>query len=331
MPDFTVLVHPNAYAASVAITMDVLHAAELLASRFQLPKPSWRIVSPEGGTVALSGGLQLMTRRMAVGAKKAGSKDNSIWVVPGLGIANPTELPERLASKSAQRAALALKRHFTAGGHVAASCSAVFLLQAAGLLLGRRVTTSWWLAQELRRVEPTCVVDADRMVIRDGPLTTAGAALAQSDLMLSLLRQRFGNALAEMVGKVLLLDGRQVQSTYVIPALQAAGNTLIERLIESINQKIESALSDTLSVATLAKEFAMSQRTLARKVQAATGQGPLALIQSVRLNRARTLIENSRLSIEQVAQQVGYEDATALRRLMRKASGVNPSRFRRLS
>ncbi len=80
-----------------------------------------------------------------------------------------------------------LARHVAAGGTVAASCSAVFLLQAAGLLRERRATTSWWLAQELRRLQPDCTVDADRMVVSDGPVTTAGAAFAQTDLMLHLL------------------------------------------------------------------------------------------------------------------------------------------------
>lgn len=32
--------------------------------------------------------------------------------------------------------------------------------------------------------------------------------------------------------------------------------------------------------------------------------------------------------IERVAEQVGYEDATALRRMMRKAAGANPGRYR---
>jgi transcriptional regulator GlxA family with amidase domain len=81
-------------------------------------------------------------------------------------------------------------------------------------------------------------------------------------------------------------------------------------------------------VAQLADELAMSSRTLARHVRAATGRGPLALVQGVRLNRARHLIESSRLTIAQVAERVGYEDATALRRLMRKAAGAAPSRFR---
>jgi transcriptional regulator GlxA family with amidase domain len=163
------------------------------------------------------------------------------------------------------------------------------------------------------------------MVVRDGPLTTAGAAFGQGDLMLSLFRARFSTALAEAVSKFLLVDGRQAQSPYVVPSMLADGSALIRRL----TQRIESALPHLPSIAALAREFAMSQRTLSRHVRSATGQGPSALVQSVRLNRAKMLIESSRMTIDEVAEHVGYQDATALRRLMRKITGANPSQFRR--
>jgi len=34
------------------------------------------------------------------------------------------------------------------------------------------------------------------------------------------------------------------------------------------------------------------------------------------------------MTIEQVAVAVGYQDATALRRMMKRFAGANPSRFR---
>lgn len=320
MRDFTVVILPGAYASSVAVTLDVLDAASALAPRIKLPRPAWRVMSPLGGAVALSGGLELKTAALPVRPRA----DTSTWIIPGLGVGSPAALANRLARDDARRAIESVKRHAAHGGALAASCSAVFLLQAAGVLRQRRVTTSWWLAPELRRIEPQCTVDADRMVCADGPVSTAGAAFAQADLMLHLLRIRFGSTLADAVGRVLLIDGRQAQSPFVVPAMLAGGNELIRRL----TQRIESALPQPPSVAALAAEFAMSQRTLARHVRAATGLGALALVQSVRLNRARMLIESSRMTIEQVAAQVGYEDATALRRLMRKAAGAAPSRFR---
>jgi len=320
MHDFSVLVLPGAYASSVANTLDILGTAAVLAPRLRLPRPRWRLLSPQGGDVALSSGMRIGTRALP---GRAGT-DASTWIVPGLGVDNPPELAARLARDDAALAIAALRRHGARGGAVAASCSAVFLLQAGGLLRGRRVTTSWWLASELRRLQPDCVVDADRMVCADGPVSSAGAAFAQSDLMLHLLRSRFGTALADMVGKVLLIDGRQAQAPFVVPSMLSNGNELVRRL----TQRIEAALPRPPSVAALAEEFAMSPRTLARHVRAATGTGALALVQSVRLNRARALIESSRMTIEQVAAQVGYEDATALRRLMRRSAGATPSRFR---
>jgi transcriptional regulator GlxA family with amidase domain len=320
MNDFTVLVLPGAFAASVAATLDVLQAASSVAPRMKLARPSWRVISPGGGSVPLSSGMCIE----AAALPRRHRADAATWIIPGLGLDNARAVATGLAGADAQRAIKAVAAHAARGGHVAASCSAVFLLQAAGLLVGRRVTTSWWMAAELRRLEPRCTVDADRMVCADGPVSTAGAAFAQTDLMLHLLRTQFGVGLADAVGRILLIDGRQAQSPFVVPAMLSNGNELVARLMA----RIESALPHPPSVEVLAGEFAMSQRTLSRRVREATGQSTMALVQSVRLHRARMLIESSRMSIERVAAQVGYQDATALRRLMRKSAGANPSRYR---
>ena len=320
MHDFTVLVLPGAYASSVAVTLDMLEAAATLAPRARTPRPTWRVLSPDGGDVGLGAGLRLASGRMPARART----DASTWIIPGLGIDSPAAIADRLTGDDARGAVAAVRRHAARGGVVAASCSAVFLLQAAGLLAGRRATTSWWLASALAQLEPRCAVDADRMVCVDGAVTTAGAALAQSDLMLHLLRTRFGVALADVVSKALLIDGRQAQAPFAVPTMMASGSELVRRL----TLRVEEALPRPPSVTALAGELAMSSRTLARHVRAATGRGPLALVQSVRLNRARQLIESSRMTIAQVAESVGYEDATALRRLMRKAAGAAPSQFR---
>ena len=62
--------------------------------------------------------------------------------------------------------------------------------------------------------------------------------------------------------------------------------------------------------------------------QFGTGHGPLHLIRSVQLNRARALLENSRYSVEAVAEQVGYGDPTALRRLLRQRLNATPRQLR---
>lgn len=318
--DFTILVLKGAYPTSVAVTLDILTAAAAMASRVGVAAPRWRLVSVEGGCVALGSGMSIVTAKMA----RRSPADSSIWVVPGLGLDGTQAIQARFEQEDVKAAVALLRRHAHRGGSVAASCSAVFLLQRAGLLAGRRATTSWWLAAALARMESGCSVNADRMVCADGPVVTAGAAFAQTDLMLHLLRSRFGSALADAVARVLLIDGRQAQAPFIIPEVLANGDELIGRLAS----RIEQSLPNPPSTALLAKELCMSERTLLRHVQRATGKGTLALVQSVRIRRARVLLESTRMTVEQVAAEVGYQDATALRRLMRKVAGANPSRFR---
>lgn len=319
MYDFTVLVLPGAWASGVATTLDMLSAAATLATRVGVAAPRWRVYGTAGGATPLSSGLSVN----APSLPKRARADDSVWIVPGLNTRSVDTVTARMREANALQAIAALKaqRH---GGGIAASCSAVFLLQAAGLLAERTVTTSWWLAAHLKQLEPTANVDANRMVISDGRLITAGAANAQSDLMLHLLSTRFGTALADAVSRALLIDARSAQAPFIVASMLANGNELVARL----TQRIEAALPDAPSIAELAAQFCMSERTLSRHVQSATGRSPLALLQSIRLGKARALLERSRLSVEQIAERVGYSDATALRRMMRRMTGVTPRQFR---
>jgi transcriptional regulator GlxA family with amidase domain len=320
MHDFTILALSGASASSVALTVDILSAAETMAPRVGTARPTWQVRSVVPGPIRLGNGMSIEAKPLARKIKP----DTSTWVIPGLATTSTAAVDARLALPDALLATKALRAHARAGGTVAASCSGVFLLQAAELLRDTEVTTTWWLAAHLQRLEPQCTVDANRLVIADGAVWTAGAALAQTDLMLQLIRVRFGAVLADAVSRVLLIDGREAQSPFIVPSMLANGNSFVADL----SKRISAALPRTTTVASLAAELSLTERTLARRVKAATGSSPSALIQLVRLNRARQLLENSRLSVAQVAEQVGYGDPTALRRLMRRVMGASPRQFR---
>ena len=320
MYDFTILVLEGSFSSSVASTLDILSTAARLAPRHGVAPPTWQVCSVEGGTVALQSGISVNTSKLP----RRFASGTPMWVVPGLGLDTPSAIQRRFVLDDARLAIAALRKYVQAGGAVSASCSGVFLLQAAGLLKDKRATTTWWLAPELKRIEPTCQVDAHRMVCDDGGVITAGAAFAQTDLMLHLLRKLCGSALVDAISRVLLLDGREAQAPFIVPEAFSNGDDLIGRLAA----RIEAALPSPPKIGELAQEFCMSERTLSRHVQKATGKSTLALVQSVKQRRARALLASSRMTVEQVAAAVGYQDATALRRLMQRVAGANPSRFR---
>lgn len=319
MLDFTILVMEGAFASGVTVTLDVLTVAAGLAGKAAATAPRWRVCSLKGGPVHLQNGVVVETAKLT--KTQAGQ---SVWVIPGLNLRTPQDIFDRLGQEDAVRLQKALVRHVGQGGRIAATCSAVFLLQAAGLLTGKRATTTWWLGPVLQKLAPDCQVDIDRMICVDGAITTAGAAFAQMDLMLHLLREHTSPRLAELVSKVLLIDGREVQAQFMVPEVWASGSDLVGRIAD----KVHATLPNVMTVGELAREFCMSERTLSRHVHKATGQTTVALIQSVRLRHARRLLESSRLTVDQVASAVGYQDATSLRKAMRSRIGANPSRFR---
>jgi transcriptional regulator GlxA family with amidase domain len=320
MPIFNVLVLQGAYASSVALTIDILSAAASLAPSLKLAAPQYKLYSAEGGDVVLSNGMRLPTQSFA----RLRRQKATHWLVPGIGISSARQAEKRLAEPDALAAAALLAKAAQADASICASCSAVLLLQQAGLLKGKRVTTAWWLAPLLQQLEPQCRLDTNRMIITDGRLVTAGAALAQTDLMLHLLREHFGIKLADAVARVLLIDIRQSQAPFIVPSAYASGSDLVAQL----SKRFEEALPSPPSMQALAQELCVSERTLSRHIRAATGRNPLALLQSIRIHKAQALLQNSRLSVDDIAARVGYQDATALRRLLKSTMQSTPRQIR---
>ena len=73
----------------------------------------------------------------------------------------------------------------------------------------------------------------------------------------------------------------------------------------------------------------LAERTFKRRFRAATGMSPLDYVHTVRIEESKQALETTDVSIETVAQEVGYEDASFFRRLFRREVGVSPGQYRR--
>jgi transcriptional regulator GlxA family with amidase domain len=321
---FTILLLENAFASSVAISLDMLATAVLMANRLGIEKPTWQLVSPHGGIVSLSNGLSIPTVKLPSRKRSPTNPDESIWIIPGLGVTSAHAIEERMTQLDSLQAAAAIKEHYRRGGLVAASCSAVFLLALANILHGKSVTTTWWLASQLRLAYREIKVDSQQLLIEDGNVVTAGASSAHGDLMLYLLAKHIGPKLAQAVANVLLIDTRTKQSLYAIPSVLAG----VDPLISKISKYVETSLPNIPPLKEIAQAHFLTERTMARRVVAATGLPPSSLIQQVRLAKAKHLLESTRLAVEQIAEQVGYADATALRRMLKKVTDSTPRQMR---
>ncbi|RQS26485.1 MULTISPECIES: AraC family transcriptional regulator [unclassified Burkholderia] len=94
-------------------------------------------------------------------------------------------------------------------------------------------------------------------------------------------------------------------------------------LIESVERIIRRDLRNAPTLQTVAAQLCMSERTLRRKL-AHYGLPYQSILDSVRERRALTLLQNSRLSIEEVSYEVGFSDSHNFRRAFKRWTGHGP-------
>jgi transcriptional regulator GlxA family with amidase domain len=208
-----------------------------------------------------------------------------------------------------------------------AVCTGAFLVGAAGLIDGRNVTTHWSYAAELSSHFPSAHVDSDRIFIRDGPLFTSAGVSACIDLALALIEEDHGRDLAVSVARYMVMYLRRPggQSQYSVPlTAQARARSPIAR----VQARILDHPEEELSLTALAKHAAMSPRNLSRVFRSETGMSPAAYVEQVRIDKARRLLEETSLPLDQVAKQSGLGTAALARRAFLRRLGISLRQYR---
>ncbi|MFS8049429.1 GlxA family transcriptional regulator [Rhizobium sp. BR 314] len=212
---------------------------------------------------------------------------------------------------------------------LASICTGAFLLAEAGILDGRRATTHWYLARELRNRYPRIKTEEDRIYIIDGPVWTSAGMTAGVDLALAMVEKDHGQEIARAVARKLVVYHRRAGG-------QSQFSTLLE--LEPKSDRIQSALDharsnlkSTLSVEELADVAHLSPRQFSRAFRAETGQSPAKAVENLRLEAARLMMEQGRHPIDVVARETGFADRERMRRAFVRAFGQPPQAIRRLA
>ncbi|RJF95212.1 GlxA family transcriptional regulator [Noviherbaspirillum saxi] len=309
--------------SSLAITLDTLKAGQAFLARAGQRDAIRIVTAGYRKTVKTGAGLRLDPELSFKQVLEKGIKPEWI-IVPGLGLVSDADITARFAQRDALAAIELLRMAEKNLIKTAASCSAVFMLAHAGVLAGREATTTWWLAPAFRSRHPDIRLDETRMLVRDGKYLTAGSAYSQLDLVLAIVADVMGTTIAHLCSRFLLIDQRPSQARYMIHThLQQVDPTVL-----AAERWIDGHLSEAISIAELSSTLAVSAKTLARRIEAATGVSPVKFIQRRRLMRAAHLIATTTLSIDAVAAQVGYQDGTALRKLVKREFGITPGALR---
>ncbi|SDP20145.1 Transcriptional regulator GlxA family, contains an amidase domain and an AraC-type DNA-binding HTH domain [Pseudomonas arsenicoxydans] len=210
---------------------------------------------------------------------------------------------------------------------VGALCVGAFALAESGLLDGRRATVHWARAKEMRDRFPAIKVEEDRIFIIDGKIWTSAGMTAALDLTIGMVEKDYGAALARTVSQRLVLYHRRAGG-------QSQHSAMLELSPSSdrIQQSLDFArknLRRDLSVEDLADAACLSPRQFSRSFREQTGSSPAKAIENLRLEAARLMIEQGRLTLEAVASETGFGDRERMRRAFLRVYGQSPQSLRR--
>ena len=91
---------------------------------------------------------------------------------------------------------------------------------------------------------------------------------------------------------------------------------------------LEENFREKISIQTLAKNLNMDRRNFDRRFKKATDFTPLEYLQRIKVEAAKKSFENTRLNINEVMYDVGYNDAKAFREIFNRITGISPVDYR---
>ncbi|MEB2517669.1 DJ-1/PfpI family protein [Pseudomonas sp. YuFO20] len=221
-----------------------------------------------------------------------------------------------------------LRRQAKSVRRIGSVCSGAFLLAAAGLLDGRRVTTHWNSSAKLAREHPQIHVDPDSIFIKDGNVYTSAGVTAGMDLALALVEEDHGRELALSVAREMVMFFKRPGGQSQFSA-QLAAQTAERSVIRDVQDYVVEHLKADLSVPILASRAGMSERNFSRTFKAEAGSTPAEFVELARIDAARRLIEDSNVSLKRLADTVGYANTDGFRRAFMRRLGVGPSDYRK--
>lgn len=223
-----------------------------------------------------------------------------------------------------------LKERYEQGAVLCSACSGLFLLAETGLFDGHECTVHWAYANQFRRQYPEIPVSPEKPLVVSGErqqLISSGASTSWQDLVLYLLAQHTGPTAAQAIAKFFALqwhlEGLAPYAPFM-PVHDHGDATVLEA-----QRWLERHYSVASPVDEMVTRSGLAQRTFKRRFSRATGLSPIGYVQQLRIDEAKRRLERTRLPVDEISWQIGYEDPAFFRRLFKRLTGITPGAHRR--
>lgn len=276
------------------------------------PLYEWEVVSFDGPKITASNGFSVDAGR----PEERSCRGELIFILASWG-----------AETYANREVTGwLRRQVRGGARVCAMELGCYIIARAGLLKGQTISTHFSWAPAFQEEFPDIRV-VDQIFNLEASVMSCAGSFSAVDLMLRLIRDHHGEALASEVSDQLICNPARPPTA---PQRRSLGNGIenLPPLIREAISLIEANVSEPLDVPTIAKTLGLSQRQLERLFKSVVGCTVVQFNVLIRLQHARVLLVASRQSIREIATATGFNTLSHFAYSFRRCFGRKPSDYR---
>jgi transcriptional regulator GlxA family with amidase domain len=310
---------PKALGSAITIPLEMLNAANDIAwARGQRQKSlDIKFVSEVPGKIILAGGLQVICDHALTDIQQA-----DLIFVPGIW-GNPASLRHKTNSLGNW-----LKSQLAGGATLCAIVTGSHILAQAGILDQHNATTHWRFFDQFQKQFPSVRLERKRFITFDNDIYCTGSVNAVRDLMLHFIDQFFGESITNEVSRHFTHELKRSYESLILK--QDRSSSHHDEEIIKIQEWLAQHYLQEINFEALATSFGMSRRSLNRRFKQAAALTPVAYLQELKLQQAKTLLKESNLTIAQVADQVSIADCSYFSSLFKKRNSVTPMEYRHL-
>jgi transcriptional regulator GlxA family with amidase domain len=247
-------------------------------------------------------------------------------VVPDIIIVPSLWRNPRPVLRSHQKLISWLKHCWLQGSTLIGVGTGVCFLAESGLLDNHSATTHWYYVDQFKRDYPKVDLKPDFFITQSERIYCAASLNALADIIVHLIAQHYGKEAAQNVERNF---SHEIRKPYEEQRnLEGAVDRHPDELIAEIQFWLRTHLNTELTMTEIAEQFGMSQRSFTRRFKAASGVRATQYWQQLRIETAKELLASSNLTIQEIADQVGYQDQGHLTRLFKKSLNLTPKSYR---
>ncbi len=308
--DYYFLLLPKLTLLAFTSALEPLRIANQITNR-ELYR--WYVMTEDDGSVLCSCGVKITPDTDLKDVPRTGSA----FVCAGI---EPSETVS-------QRTINWISRQRAFGCKVGGICTGAFALARAGLLKNKRFTLHWENQPAFKELflelEPS-----ENLYENDEGLLTCGGGSAATDMMLNIIERDHGKELAMIVADMCLhsrSDNRAAPQRSAYASALGSRNPRLIAAIEFMNEHLE----DPVEMGDVAKHINISRRQLERLFNRYLSDTPAQFYLELRITRAHALLNETNMTVGQIAVATGFTSSSQLSQRFRKRFGKSPSTYRK--